>query len=523
MGKVVHTPRAPTIQDKINALPFEVDFDISQPQPNATAHLPIKSHGGAMWHEAFLSFPIVQMAFEQPGFVLSQPTMLRNVLFHLNRGSRTSPNDPKDTENLRIRMKQPGQSITLGSLRAVLKDLDDGMSGTDTAQQFVYDLPLRQHRPGRPLEMRWEQVLEHQIMSIVKCPVCRKDNGYDDGMDEEVPSDPLTGLALAPSIEGNATRVESRPSQMLMHGHLNHNFIHAMMPRGSNHEFKKTLQRSYTYAAHGCEGHRRSYGDREEDEWHPRFRWWGLLRNSHDDVDAIYHPTIFPEDDPSLTVGNDHSHSPSPPRIPTAAEKHPAPPADTGVPESPPLEPAQSAEPADTGVIPPHLRTQAAQEPPRPASPSQDPPIDLGPPAPAMAANGPPVVTAAPRAPRPAPPMVPAPAAPTVVGPTQSITTLSTLQRICSLNLNNRGILLPGYCRKTAGPSMCGAPLHICPDFWSSVVKGTPPCTVTGPDGTQHIDNDRVLVIHERVTCRHWLEGTFLALAGRIYEHGIRW
>ncbi|SMQ55194.1 unnamed protein product [Zymoseptoria tritici ST99CH_3D7] len=314
MGKVVHTPRAPTIQDKINALPFEVDFDISQPQPNATAHLPIKSHGGAMWHEAFLSFPIVQMAFEQPGFVLSQPTMLRNVLFHLNRGSRTSPNDPKDPENLRIRMKQPGQSITLESLRAVLKDLDDRLSETDTIQQTVYALVLRMHRPGHPLQMRWEQVLKHHIMSIVECPVCRKqfraaffpqntladakkydsgdgccrcrgeaastklhdlhdfigeldrDNGYDDGMDEEVPSDPLTGLALAPSIEGNATRVESRPSQMLMHGHLNHNFIHAMMPRGSNHEFKKTLQRSYTYAAQGCEGHRRSYGDREEDE-----------------------------------------------------------------------------------------------------------------------------------------------------------------------------------------------------------------------------------------------------------------
>ncbi|KJX99894.1 hypothetical protein TI39_contig348g00001 [Zymoseptoria brevis] len=335
MGKVIPTPRAPTIQDKINALPFKVDFDISQPQPNVTAHLPIKSHGGAVWHEAFLPFPIVQMAFEQPGFVLSQPTMLRNVLFHLHRGSRSSPNDPKDPENLRIRMKQPGQSITLESLRAVLQDLDNGLSETDTVQQFLYALALRQHRPGHPLEMRWEQVLKHQIMSIVKCPVCRKqvpaafftqyaladakkhdsgdgccrcrgeaasaeywhdlrdfireldrDDGYDDGMDE-VPSDPLTGLALAPSIEGNAPRVESRPSQMLMHCHLNHNFIHAMMPRGSNHEFKKTLQRSYTYAAQCYPGHRRSYGDREEDKRHPRFRWWGLLRNSPDDVDAI--------------------------------------------------------------------------------------------------------------------------------------------------------------------------------------------------------------------------------------------
>ncbi|EGP82731.1 uncharacterized protein MYCGRDRAFT_97383 [Zymoseptoria tritici IPO323] len=94
-----------------------------------------------------------------------------------------------------------------------------------------------------------------------------------------------------------------------------------------------------------------------------------------------------------------------------------------------------------------------------------------------------------------------------------SPTPLRILKQICPFQVNGKRL---GFCESLKdGPESvkqyaCGKQYHICDPWWRNILNndGTvPPCSFGGQDGSIHKDEEGEDVIHERVSCRHWLDG----------------
>ncbi|SMY29847.1 unnamed protein product [Zymoseptoria tritici ST99CH_1A5] len=106
------------------------------------------------------------------------------------------------------------------------------------------------------------------------------------------------------------------------------------------------------------------------------------------------------------------------------------------------------------------------------------------------------------------------PAIPQTAGPYRpSPTPEHILRQTCTYQVN--GFQLH-FCENLKdGPEhikhyACGKRYHICTAWWENILNEDdkhPPCSFGGQDGSVHKDEEGKDVIHERVSCRHWLNG----------------